>query len=281
MTLATKVPYLLYEKHGTVGNCRFCQQRTSIMVYPPELKGQIQSPIYVCSRCRTLRWQMDKLGKLFNRTVERIIHSKEIPVIPIPSQLRFQEGVSIHHIEKSQILYHLADWIAEPKIDGIRVMAYIQDEQVRFLTSRHSRNTGCYRDLTDRLSHLQLTIPEVEGTILDGKLVSLDETGTEITQVKFVAFDCLNYKNTDIRHLELEVRQIALSNIFKSISHSHWEQIEVWNPSTPDEMKALFNSAVNAGWDGLMLKNLRSLYKGARNIGWIKWEKIVMIGGND
>ena len=258
-----KESYLLYEKHETVGECRFCSSRTSIMVYPPELKEQIQSPIYVCPTCRTTPWKMDELGKLFNRTVERIIHNKEVPIISIPSQLRFQKGVSIRHIEKSQILHHLEDWIAEPKIDGIRVMAYIQDQQVRFLTSRFSKKIGAYRDITDRLAHLQLAIPELGGTILDGILMSS----------KFIVFDCLKYKNTDIRHMELAVRQVTLSNIFKSISHSHWEEIPHWELLDVDFTKKLFDSVVRNGYEGLMLKNLRSQYKGVRNKGWIKWKK--------
>jgi len=267
-----KESYLLYEKHGTIGNCRFCGQRTSIMVYPPELKEQIQSPVYVCSLCRTTRWKMDELGKLFNRTVERIIHNKEVPIISISSQLRFQDGISIQHIEKSQILHHFEDWIAEPKMNGVRVMAYIQDQQVRFLTSRFPMKVGAYRDITDQLPHLQLAIPELEGTVLDGVLAPSAE---------FIVFDCLKYKSTDIRHMEFAVRQITLLHIFKSISHSLWGQIETWNLSTLDEMKEIFNSALDADFEGIMLKNLRSPYKGGRDKAWIMWEKTAMIGGNN
>ncbi len=261
-----KVGYLLYEKADTVGSCRFCSKNTKGIIRPPGVVGKIKSPVFICPRCKDVKWKMEELGKLFNRPyIQRIVSSDLFPVIPIDQQIRPQEGMSFKNMrETSYIFNNIGDWYAEPMIDGSRIMAYIRRDEIRFLTSQLSKKTGVYQDITDKIPHLQLAIPELEGTVLDGKLVGDDKP-------KLVVFDCLKFRGMDIRSLELKARQVTLSTVFNQIGKRDcWEQIDVWKFSSTEELKTLFDDVVAKGLKGLMLKNLRSPYHAK---GWIKWEK--------
>lgn len=259
-----KATYLIYEKAKKIGHCRFCGKNTSFTVRPPEIKKEIQSHIHVCKTCRDTKWKMEELGKIFNRVVERIIQTSEIADVPAESQLRPRNAVSIIDREPSRIFNNIEDWSAEVMIDGIRILAYIQARQVILLSSHYTHKTGFYQDITSDHPELQVSIAELEGTVLDGKI--------QEDQGNFIAFDCLKYRGTDIRDLDLDVRQQVLSKVFECIGNENYGQILVYKPRTSAEAKVLFEKAViDWGIEGLMLKNLKSRYYAPNS--WIKWRR--------
>jgi len=264
MSRTVKATYLIHEKVERVRPCRFCSVNTSFTVRPPEIKKEIQSPVHVCNVCRLTKWKIEELGKIFNRGIDRVIQASGIPSISIDSQLRPRNELSIIELEPSRIFDNIEDWSIEALIDGIRLLAYIQDQQVILLSSYYNHKTGLYQDITDEYSDLQINIPELEGTILDGILQ--EEQGT------FIVFDCLKYRGTDIRDLGLDIRQQVLSKVFECIGNENYGQILLYKPRTSGEAKALFEKiATEWGIKGVMLKNLNSNYYEPNS--WVKWRK--------
>ena len=303
---------LVYDKAKLGGECHFCGKKTKIFVHPSEMWGLIRSPTWVCQSCKDTDWKQEELKKVFGlKTDEPIIKGNDIPVVRSDDIIRPQKGKDLKHLKDTSVIFnYIQNWCAEQKIDGTRVTAYIGREQVRFLTSRISKKTGQYRDVSDRVPHLQLALPELEGTVLDGEMVStassldtgavgsLTSTTTCLNagaeksiaiqkrngKLKFVVFDCLRYRGADLLDVELETRQKTLDKAMNIIGeHEFWEQIEVHKFSSAEQLKQLFEETVAQGLEGLMLKNLRSVHyapsKSARTKGWVKWKKTVTYDG--
>jgi DNA ligase-1 len=174
----------------------------------------------------------------------------------------------------------ISDWLAEWKWDGIRAQV-VRRQGKTFVWSRGNEI------ITERFPEIEVLGSNLpEGTVLDGELVGWKADGvlpfgnlqTRIGRTKLskailsrvpvtlLAFDVLEWRGEDIRHLPLKARRAILEplgvRLSASISASTWEEL------ASERAKAR-----GLGSEGLMLKRMNSPYKVGREKGiWWKWK---------
>ncbi|MCD6679612.1 MAG: DNA ligase D [Burkholderiaceae bacterium] len=165
-------------------------------------------------------------------------------------------------------------WSWEMKFDGYRLLARIDDGEVRLMT----RNG---HDWTQRMPSLARAIGELElpGGWLDGEIVVADADGVPDFQqlqnafdsartddIVFYAFDmpfCCGY---DLRQVPLRERRALLQEWLQAHPSERVRFSENFS-AAPGE---LLRSACELGMEGLIGKRIDSTYVSGRSTGWIK-----------
>ncbi len=178
------------------------------------------------------------------------------------------------------------DWIFEPKLDGVRVLAMRQDGDV-LLRSRNRL------DMTDQYPALARAIAAeiADDVVLDGEIVALDAAGrpsfqllqkrlnlsrTEDRQradrevpVYLYVFDLLFHEGRDLRPLPLKERRRLLADVISPI-----DPIRVL-PDLGSDGETAFRVAVDHGFEGLIAKRRSSRYEsGQRSRQWLKIKSV-------
>jgi bifunctional non-homologous end joining protein LigD len=187
-----------------------------------------------------------------------------------------------------------AQWGYEPKLDGYRVIAFLDHAHVR-LQSRRGL------DLTPFFPELSLDLAAQPGgqMILDGEIVALDASGrpsfnalqnraqlkneTEVaaaqreTPVVLVCFDLLHFAGVNLRGAAYADRRRYLSQCLLPAPH-----LQLVHTSASAE--ELYAAALGLGFEGIMAKKLDSPYQpGVRSRAWLKIKAVqsadFVIGG--
>jgi bifunctional non-homologous end joining protein LigD len=173
-----------------------------------------------------------------------------------------------------------ANWIFEEKYDGVRMLAYKEGERVALI----SRN-GI--DRTDRYPAIAHAVQQIKADtlLLDGEVVIFDAKRVSRFQLlqrgkgnpEYAIFDCLYRDGKDLRHEPLAIRREALENL------SPLEQpLRISAILAPNGIKA-FRVAAQRGLEGVIGKNLKSVYESRRSKEWLKvkvhHEQEFVIGG--
>jgi len=199
----------------------------------------------------------------------------------------------------------------EPKYDGIRAIAEIEPGGVVRLWSRlGNEKTRQFPEIAAALG--QWARKRAEPLVLDGEIVALDAkgdpTGFQQLQgrihlldvagakgarprssrpsspsrpsVAFIAFDVLRDGRTDLRDRPWRERRTALERVFVKTGSSLLRISDV----VRGDARALYDDALERGWEGLIAKHQDSLYKsGKRTPDWRKLkivhEQEFVIGG--
>jgi bifunctional non-homologous end joining protein LigD len=189
--------------------------------------------------------------------------------------------------------------VYEPKYDGIRAIAEVApDGAVRLWSRRGNEKTSQFPEITTALQKWgrRLQAP----VVLDGEIVALDAKGepTGFQQLQgrihltggpppsaalaspsspspppvgFIAFDLLRSGRTDLRDLPLVERRSALERVFGKIGSPVLRLSAV----TRGDGRALYDEAVEHGWEGLIAKRADSPYKSGKRSP--EWRKIKII----
>ena len=177
--------------------------------------------------------------------------------------------------------FHRAEWMWEPKLDGYRVLAFIDEHGVR-LRSRRGL------DLSPNFPRLvtELAQQSVHGMILDGELVAFDASGKpsfaalqdraqlktereiaaadKVLPVVFYCFDLLHFEGIDLRKATYSDRrrylaQCLLPSPLVQLVHAHEDGV------------ALSAAALASGFEGVVGKRKQSRYEsGKRSQSWLK-----------
>src|SRR3990170_3135923 len=174
------------------------------------------------------------------------------------------------------------DWLFEPKLDGYRTLALIQESRVKLISRRGLDVTESYpqiaRDLTKQ--------PAGE-LILDGEIVALNPEGRPSFQslqeylslvrdpkiahleekipVIYYVFDLLYLDNYDLRGVPLHQRKNFLKLTLRP--SSHLRLVEAFEK----EGVAVYKAAISQGFEGTVAKHKNSLYEsGKRSRSWLK-----------
>ncbi len=178
------------------------------------------------------------------------------------------------------------EWIYEEKYDGIRAVAYRDDERVRLLSRTGQDLTAGFPAIVDALRGL----PDPD-FVLDGELVVFDPSGVSRfqllqrrgidtrTRTVYVIFDCLRSQGRDLLRRPLEERRERLLELVP-------KRVGPIMPSRRlprDGEKALAN-AREKEWEGIIAKIASSPYEpGIRSRAWVKvkvrGESEFVIGG--
>jgi len=174
------------------------------------------------------------------------------------------------------------EWLFEPKLDGVRTLAFLDAGEVHLFSRRGNDTTGQYPGIARELS-LQ---PEPR-MVLDGEIAALDDAGVPSFQqiqqrlnlvgeadikraelqvpVQFYVFDLLWAGGYDLRGVPLERRKRLLKQVLSPSERilfvDHFEE----------EGEVAFKAAVAHGLEGLVAKKRGSLYEsGRRSKSWLK-----------
>lgn len=187
----------------------------------------------------------------------------------------------------------ISEWQAEWKWDGIRGQIIKRNDEL-FVWSRGEElmtekfpEYNAFKDL----------LPE--GVAIDGEIMSLSmpaETGLfkplpfaalqtrigrkNITKkqlleapVGFIAYDLLEYKGEDIRHMPLFERRLLLEKIIEQINHPSIHVSPVITVGDWDALREMRLTSRDMGSEGIMLKRKNSIYQVGRKRGdWWKWK---------
>lgn len=178
----------------------------------------------------------------------------------------------------------LPEYVMEAKLDGIRILAHVDGEEVRFYTRTATDKTGFLPYIEAALLD---TFPS--GTWLDGEVVVFNEDGSQnwggaqsilgsnkarasalSYAASYVIFDTLTYNGLDIRSLSLMERRRVLDEHLSKPWVDQGRTLLV--PSEQEQpSQERYEELLKLGYEGAMLKRKDGKYhSGKRGYGWTK-----------
>ncbi|GAB3388750.1 DNA ligase D [Lysobacter fragariae] len=177
--------------------------------------------------------------------------------------------------------FNHVDWMWEPKLDGYRVLAFVDAGGVKLRSRRGLELAGTFPKLTAELGE-----QAAGGMILDGEIVAFDSAGRpsfnalqnrfqlksavdianadRTVPTVFFAFDLLHFEGVDLRSRPYRDRRRYLSQCLLPsplVQLVHGER----------DGKAMFDAALASGFEGVIGKRLDSRYEaGKRSSTWLK-----------
>ena len=197
--------------------------------------------------------------------------------------------------KQSQLEHDDERWAFEGKWDGIRAIAYVQDDTVRLMTRNGHDVTAQYPELTAIAESVR------SPAVLDGEIVALNDghpdfgllqqrmnlqNESEISRtasrvpVRYYAFDILELDGHQATGEEYEVRRAALEHV---VTDRHRGLLQVPDAVDGPIERAMAQSR-REGLEGIVAKDRRSTYSpGRRSTAWIKVKhhstQEVVVGG--
>jgi bifunctional non-homologous end joining protein LigD len=167
-------------------------------------------------------------------------------------------------------------WYFEIKWDGYRALAFIDHSDICL----YSRNENVFNSKFPSLVRA-LHAYAKHRAVFDGEIVALNEKGMadfqtlqntdrEPTNIVYVIFDLLYLDGRDLRPLPLSQRKQILADLLRDppprIMYS--DHIE-------KQGKAFFRTAQETGLEGIIAKDMASIYEpGARSKAWLKMKTV-------
>jgi bifunctional non-homologous end joining protein LigD len=172
-------------------------------------------------------------------------------------------------------------WMWEPKLDGYRVLAFIDAGSVRLRSRRGVELAGSFPALA-----AELATQDAHGMILDGEIVAFDPGGRPSfnalqnrVQLKterevaladrsvpavFFCFDMLHFAGVDLRRFTYQDRRRYLAQCLLPSS-----LVQLVHAS--DDGLAMYSAALASGFEGVIGKRKESRYEsGRRSAAWLK-----------
>jgi len=172
-------------------------------------------------------------------------------------------------------------WLYEPKVDGYRVIAFVQDGAVRLQSRRGIDLTTAFPEIV-----ADLQAQAVDSMIVDGEIVALDATGqpsfnalqnrrelktpAELaaaqreSPVILLCFDLLHFAGINLRGAPYIDRRRYLSQCL--LPSVHLQLVHV-----SDDAEKLYAASLASGFEGIVAKRKDSPYQpGKRTGAWLK-----------
>ncbi len=180
-------------------------------------------------------------------------------------------------------------WIHEQKFDGYRMICFVRDGRVRFV----SRNNQDWTSKMQSLAPYAAALP-AQQTVLDGEVVVLDANGVSnfqalqnafreerTNQLVYFAFDLMHLDGFDLSGLPLERRKAILQSLLKK-QGSRKSHIRLSEHLTGPG-SALRKKMCELGLEGIISKRCDGPYLPGRTLDWLKskcrQEQEFVIGG--
>ena len=176
--------------------------------------------------------------------------------------------------------FHRDGWIFEEKYDGYRVIACKRNRQVSLWSRNGNEKTQQFAEIAESVARLS-----ARNAVLDGEVVGFDERlisrfqllqrgGTPLV---YAVFDCLGLEQRDLRKWPLAERRPALEALIGNNDRLFPSRQLARNGL------AAYRSAVKRGYEGVVGKDLASVYTSGRSPQWLKVkvrrEEEFVIGG--
>ena len=172
------------------------------------------------------------------------------------------------------------NWIFEEKYDGVRILAYKEGDNVLLVSRNAIDRTEHYPEIVRLIRKLKAAT-----LLLDGEVVLFDRKGISRFQLlqqskgqpEYAVFDCVYQDGADLRREPLSKRRKVLESIVPLEG-----ALRIARVVSPDGLKA-FRIASERGIEGIVGKNLSSVYESRRSREWLKvkvhHEQEFVIGG--
>jgi DNA ligase 1 len=182
--------------------------------------------------------------------------------------------------QKLAELYANSRYVAEQKFDGSRYTIQVDSKGNYFVQSRRESVHGGMCDKTENVPHIihelkKLGLPN--NTILDGEIDVYD--GREFHYVQgcmgslpdrafyiqnrdrmlyYKVFDVIEFADNNLRNATFEDRRLVLETFFRQELKAHY--IILVDQYKDRDKRELFDKEIEAGAEGIILKNLDSVY---------------------
>lgn len=181
------------------------------------------------------------------------------------------------------------DWLNETKLDGYRLIARIEGDDVRLFTRNHNDWTDRFPTVARALGSLA-----VETAFLDGEVVVLDKHGLPDFQAlqnafrgytrarfRYFVFDVMYAQGLDLRATPLHERKAYLRSILKQ--HGSSSETLMYCEHIIGNGETVLAEAAKVGLEGIVSKRADSTYQSRRSPTWIKVKRVdrqdFVIGG--
>jgi len=185
------------------------------------------------------------------------------------------------HAEIAEAPTRGREWMWEPKLDGYRVLAFVENGKIVLRSRRGLDLSGAFPTVT-----AELAAQGVDGTILDGEIVAFDRAGKPSfnalqnrvqlktarelaaadreTPVVYFAFDLPYFAGIDLRKARYVDRRRYLAQCL--LPSAHVQLVLAWDDGT-----AMQDAALASGFEGVIGKRKDSAYEaGKRSAAWVK-----------
>lgn len=176
------------------------------------------------------------------------------------------------------------DWVFEPKLDGIRCLAFKKGDRVQLLSRNKLDLTANYPTIAKALQvHSGDFIIDGEVAALSGDKTSfglLQQARRSTVQVLYFVFDVLHLDGTDVTGASLLERKALLKTAMR------WRKPLRFVDHIVEEGEPYLQEACARGWEGLIAKRAVAPYTKGRSKDWLKFkcsneQELVICGFTD
>ncbi|HTL70156.1 MAG TPA: non-homologous end-joining DNA ligase [Candidatus Eisenbacteria bacterium] len=183
-----------------------------------------------------------------------------------------------------------ADWIFEPKLDGVRCLAFRRDAEVELFSRNRIPARSAYPEIADALAR-----EKQKRFVLDGEIVAFRDGLTSFEELQkrmkrdpgrerlaevpvfYYVFDVLYLAGHDLTRLPLLSRKRILREAFAlKAPLAYVTHVE-------KEGERYYREACSRRWEGLIAKRAASAYVARRSPDWLKFKCVnaqeFVIGG--
>ncbi|MGC1854977.1 MAG: non-homologous end-joining DNA ligase [Candidatus Aquirickettsiella sp.] len=167
------------------------------------------------------------------------------------------------------------DWLHEIKFDGYRLLCFIKDKKIKFLTRNQKDWTEKFKELQREIKRLNL-----KSAILDGEVIAVNNKNKpdfqllsnsinakeKKSKLNYVIFDLIYYQGKDLSRCALQARKDLLRKLIP-LNNS---MLIFSNHIDGNDGDTFFKKACKEGLEGIVSKNKLSPYISGRNRNWLK-----------
>jgi DNA ligase D-like protein (predicted ligase) len=182
-------------------------------------------------------------------------------------------------------------WIYEPKLDGVRCLAFRDRDRVRLLSRNRKSQNATYPEIVDAIA-----AQKVSDFVVDGEVVAFRNGVTSFSRLQqrmkiadpetarrsgvpvyYYIFDIMHLEGRNTTRLGLRERKDLLR---RSIE---FEDPLRFSTHRDGEGEAFLEEACRKGWEGLIAKRADSVYVQRRSTDWLKFKCVArqefVVGG--
>jgi bifunctional non-homologous end joining protein LigD len=223
-----------------------------------------------------------KAGRRADPTKQTLAAATHPSELPKAREAPFPKSVSPMLPSLTDRAFDNPNWLFEPKLDGVRAIALINDGRVKLLSRRGLDSTHQFPLLADEIARQ----PERQ-LVLDGEIVAFDDAGRPSFQViqgrlnltrkedikrmeaaipvVYYVFDVLYAGGHDLMAVSLVERKALLERLLVPS-----ENVRLVEAFDEDGITA-YDAAVSIGLEGVLAKRRDSQYEaGRRSHSWLK-----------
>jgi len=267
------------------------KELTKKLFEAPAANDRLREEAFEIVNCYPISFEERKmLGKLLTKRLNIGIGAKLInkafnkDVIPDPSLMLAQDDEN--EIKKWNSI------VCEEKYDGVRVIAFISGKEIKFYTRAFNEIPNHY---LEKISNECLALLEKSGLkgdwFFDGELTDLnrksvsgkvtqmlkgkpmDSIGDDLIYNVFDLEDADTLKN-GVGLIPFNIRRSTLEGVFAAYRTTSVTLADSFLTTEKEDIYAYYKKVVDAGGEGVILKNPDHLYECKRSKNWIKLKEV-------